>query len=68
MRLRSFRIRGYRCVRDTGEVAVRDITALVGKNESGKTAILEALVLLNHRVRIEKVDLTDGMEDMSRCE
>jgi predicted ATPase len=45
MRLVEFRVRAFRNVLDSRRVPVEpDITCLVGKNESGKTALLEALV------------------------
>ena len=48
MLLKAVRIRDYRSVEDSGEVPIeRDVTCLVGKNESGKTAFLQALHLLN---------------------
>ena len=47
MRLRSFRVRNYRCIDDSGEAPVEHIKALVGKNESGKTSILKALHKFN---------------------
>ena len=48
MMLESIRIREYKNIRDSGEVAIRDgVTCLVGKNESGKTSLLEALYRLN---------------------
>lgn len=62
MRLRSFRIRGFRCIKDSNTVSVKDITALIGRNESGKTAMLHALQLLNKDSAIADVDLTDGLE------
>jgi ABC-type lipoprotein export system ATPase subunit len=45
MRLLSFRIKNFRSIIDTGWVhfSTDNVTALVGQNESGKTAILEAL-------------------------
>src|SRR5690554_2707995 len=44
----SFRIRRFRNIIDSGTVEVQpDVTCLVGKNESGKTAILQALYRLN---------------------
>jgi hypothetical protein len=65
MRLREFRIRGFRCVHDSGLVSVRDVAALIGRNESGKTALLEGLLLLNKDSKLEQVDLTDGMDATS---
>ena len=48
MKLVSARIQNYRCISDSGEVPVDEaVTCLVGKNESGKTAFLRALHLLN---------------------
>ena len=48
MILKDVRIRDYRSVEDSGVVPVEvDVTCLVGKNESGKTAFLQALHLLN---------------------
>jgi len=48
MRLASFHVNMFRNVLDSTEVQVEeDVTCLVGKNESGKTAMLEALYRLN---------------------
>lgn len=47
MKLLSVQISDYKCVRRPCQFDVSDITCLVGKNESGKTAILEALYRLN---------------------
>ena len=48
MILESIRVREYKNIRDSGDVDVRDgVTCLVGKNESGKTSLLEALYRLN---------------------
>ena len=44
MRLKSFQIKNYKVIDDTGAVKVDPrVTALVGKNESGKTAIMKAM-------------------------
>jgi predicted ATP-dependent endonuclease of OLD family len=43
MKLTAFRIENYRCIQDSGWVDVDDIAVIVGKNESGKTALLKAL-------------------------
>lgn len=48
MLLKDVRIRDYRSIEDSGVVSIDpDVTCLVGKNESGKTAFLQALHLLN---------------------
>jgi predicted ATP-binding protein involved in virulence len=47
MRLKSFQVENFRSIRDSGCVEVDDVTCLVGKNESGKTALLHALYRLN---------------------
>jgi len=45
MRLQSFRIKNFRSIKDTGwqNLSTDNITGLIGQNEAGKTAILEAL-------------------------
>jgi len=43
VRLKTVRISDFRCIEDSGEFSVDQVTCLVGKNESGKTAILKAL-------------------------
>jgi predicted ATPase len=47
MQLSTVRVTNYRSILDSGEFTVDGITCLVGKNESGKTAILHALHKLN---------------------
>ncbi len=43
MRLKRLRIRNYRCYQAEISVTFEDLTALVGRNDSGKSAILDAL-------------------------
>lgn len=47
MRLVSFRVQNFKSIEDSGEIPVDRVTCLVGKNESGKTALFEALTKLN---------------------
>lgn len=47
MQLTKVRVRNFRSVEDSEEFDIEHITCLVGKNESGKTAILQALAGLN---------------------
>ncbi len=44
MILKTAHVTKYKCVKDSTEFSIdKDVTCLVGKNEAGKTAILEAL-------------------------
>ena len=43
MILESARVENFKCIDDSTEFSIRSLTALVGKNESGKTALLKAL-------------------------
>jgi len=68
MRLRKFRVRAYRCIHDSGEITVGDLAAFVGRNESGKTTILQALTLLNRDQEVSELDLCDEMNEELREE
>ena len=63
MRLRNFRVRAYRCIHDSSEIAVGDLAAFIGRNESGKTTILQALTLLNKDEQFSELDLCDEMSE-----
>lgn len=47
MELKTVRIQNFRSVEDSGEFSLEHLTCLVGKNEAGKTAILQAIAGLN---------------------
>jgi len=47
MKLVNVQITNFRCIEDTTPFSIGQVTCLVGKNESGKTAILQALERLN---------------------
>jgi energy-coupling factor transporter ATP-binding protein EcfA2 len=47
VQLTQFRITNFRSIEDSGDVPVGRVACLVGKNESGKTNALQALVRLN---------------------
>jgi len=47
MILESARVENFKCIEDSTEFSIRSLTALVGKNESGKTALLKALYRVN---------------------
>jgi len=47
MILETVRVENFKCIDDSTEFTVRSLTGLVGKNESGKTALLKALYRVN---------------------
>lgn len=54
MKLLSVRITNFQCIQDSNEFEMDDIICLVGKNESGKSALLQALYRLNPVVDLDK--------------
>lgn len=64
MRLTKARIQNYRSVEDSGLIDFEnDVTCLVGKNEAGKTAVLQALHLLNPLNPIKDKTTYDEVKD-----
>lgn len=47
MKLKTLRVENYKCVEDSEEIDIHQVTCFVGKNEAGKSALLEALYKLN---------------------
>ncbi len=47
MFLKSVQITNYKCINDSEEFTISSLTCLVGKNESGKSAILQSLYKFN---------------------
>jgi len=67
MRLVRAKIENYRSIEDSGWVDIEtDITALVGKNESGKTAFLQALFKLNPVEAAEYDEILDFPSRLTR--
>jgi len=60
MKLISARVTEFRSINDSTEFEIGDVTCFVGKNESGKTALLKALYKLNPIVEEDgNFDVTD---------
>ena len=60
MQLKKFKIRNFRGYKKTVEVDFNDLTAFVGKNDSGKSTILEALdIFFNENKGATKLDKDD---------
>ena len=67
MRLSRVRIENYRSIEDSGWIEVEpEITSLVGKNESGKTAFLQALFKLNPIEPAEYQEILDFPSRLTR--
>jgi predicted ATP-dependent endonuclease of OLD family len=47
MKPTGFRVENYKCIEDTGWIELEDLTCFIGKNQSGKTAFLNAIEKLN---------------------
>src|SRR5260370_1729681 len=60
MKLIRVHVKNFKSVHDSTPFEVHDVTCLVGKNESGKTAILDALYRLNPITEADgNYDVTD---------
>src|SRR5882724_5489905 len=71
MRITKFRILNYKCFRDTGNIALdRQRTLIVGKNDSGKSSLLECVgtqVSSNpHLSSKSKPRISSAVDDVSR--
>lgn len=66
MRLIKARVQNYRSVRDTGEFDIEcEKTIMVGPNEAGKTAVLQAIQQLN---RPDDVPALNALRDYPRAD
>lgn len=50
MSFRSLRLGHFKCFRDSGEIRLAPLTLLFGKNNSGKSSVLQSLMLLRQSV------------------
>lgn len=54
MEVTEIRVQNYRSIDDSGWVSLDDLTCLIGRNESGKTAFMKALERLNPSYLVEE--------------
>lgn len=59
MKLKTLKIKNFRCYRNEMEVNFNNLSVFIGKNDAGKSSLLEALEIFfnNSVVKIEKDDL-----------
>jgi putative ATP-dependent endonuclease of the OLD family len=62
MRLKAIKIKNFRSYLDEVTIIIDDLTAIVGKNDAGKSTILEALEIFfnNELIKIETADAAQG--------
>jgi energy-coupling factor transporter ATP-binding protein EcfA2 len=56
MQLKHVHVTNFRCIEDSEPFKIGEVTCLVGKNESGKTALLHALYRLKPHVPVGVLD------------
>lgn len=62
MRLASARVTNFGCFRDSGEVPINDVTALIAENENGKTTFLRALSWWSDESEFDDEDRWEGAD------
>jgi predicted ATPase len=67
MRLKTIAIKNFRCYSDEVVIRIDDLTTIIGKNDIGKSSILEALEIFfnNDLVTIEQGDVNVKSKDKS---
>ncbi|MCF1448180.1 ATP-binding protein [Agrobacterium vitis] len=56
MRLTKLKLENFRCYKDEVTVNFEDMTVIVGRNDVGKSAIMEALAIFFEEVKLDKDD------------
>jgi predicted ATPase len=59
MPIQSIRLRNFRCFLDSGDIAIRPLTIVFGRNNAGKSSILDSLFLL--RQTLDQPEYEDGL-------
>lgn len=60
MKLKQLRLRNFRCFKEEISVDFEDITALVGKNDAGKSTLMDALDIFLNDINPDKDDASKG--------
>jgi len=67
VKLKTIILENFRCYKDETRIEIGDLTAFIGKNDIGKSSILEALEIFfnNGLIKIEKLDACVYRKDKS---
>jgi len=68
MKLEQVRIKNFRCYREEIPLEVDDLTALIAKNDVGKSSILEALDAFFNTDKFESGDRSSGLRNSDSIE
>ena len=60
MKLRELRIKNFRCYKDEISIFFDDLTALIGRNDAGKSTVMEALDIFFNGGLPDKHDISKG--------
>lgn len=69
MRLKAIKLKNFRSYTDEITIAIDNLTAIIGKNDAGKSTILEALEIFfnNELIKIETADAAKGGNATDVC-
>jgi predicted ATPase len=65
MKLVEVKVKGFRCFKEETCIAINDMTAFIGKNDAGKSTIMEALAIFFETQKIDSGDLNVHAPDDS---
>ncbi|MBO7555058.1 MAG: AAA family ATPase, partial [Neisseriaceae bacterium] len=57
MKISSVKLQNFRSYKDEVEIKFDDFTAIIGKNDAGKSTVLEALDIFFNDAKIDKDDI-----------
>ena len=66
MKIKTLRIENFRVYSDPVEISFEDLTVLIGKNDSGKSTVLEALDIFFNDGKNTKIDSSDVNVNLRR--
>lgn len=68
MKLNKLKVKNFRCYKEEFEITFRDLTAIIAKNDIGKSTILEALDSFFNLEKLESGDRSVGLRNSDDVE